>query len=158
MNKFAKIDVLDQKILTLVQTDNLLTHAEIGETVGLSTSAVRRRLKLMRDQKIIVSDVSRVDPDAFGVTLITTVSFASESREIYESFDRQVASLSPVKQSYHVAGSADYVLIIHGPSLKWYEDWSKDVFMENEAIARYSTIVAWSCKKFETSIDTGFVS
>ena len=154
MDKSATLDSFDQKILALVQNDNLLTHSEIGDMVGLSTSAVRRRLKLMREQNVIIADVARVDPDTFGVTLITTVSFASESREIYDAFDQQIASLCPVKQSYHVAGSDDYVLIIHGPSLQWYEEWSRTVFMENEAIARYSTVVVWSCKKYETAIET----
>ena len=45
------MDRADRQILEIVQKENQLTHAEIGEQVALSESAVRRRLKALRDSR-----------------------------------------------------------------------------------------------------------
>jgi Lrp/AsnC family leucine-responsive transcriptional regulator len=152
VTKIADLDSFDRAILDLVQRNNQLTHAAIGAQVGLSASAVRRRLSVMRSQGVIERDVSIVAADAAAVTLITTVSFADESLEAYEAFDRQIAETPEILQAYSVAGSDDYVLIICGRSLVWYEAWAKQAFMSNPAIRRYDTRVVWSRKKFETAV------
>ena len=145
------MDQLDKKILGIVQRDNQRSHASIGEEVGLSPSAVRRRLTALRQDGTIERDVAILKPSGLGVRLIVTVTFGKETPEIYDAFDRQMAALPEVMQSYHVAGHQDYVLIIQGPSTDWYEIWAKEVLMANDAIARYDTMVVWSCKKFETA-------
>ncbi|MEZ5958439.1 MAG: Lrp/AsnC family transcriptional regulator [Hyphomonadaceae bacterium] len=149
-----ELDDFDRAILQIVQRDNLMSHAAIGERVGLSASAVRRRLGAMREDKVIARDVALVDADRFGVTLVVTVTFAVETPEIYAAFEAQVQALTQVRQCYHVAGSADYILIVLAPSLQFYENWSMEQFMGNNAIRRYDSVVAWSCKKFETAIDS----
>ncbi|OAO04503.1 hypothetical protein A8B75_07805 [Sphingomonadales bacterium EhC05] len=146
------MDRADRQILEIVQKENQLTHAEIGEQVALSESAVRRRLKALRDSGTIARDVSILKPAGEGVRLIVTLSFEKESREIYDDFDRQISHLPQVLQSYHVSGSVDYILIVHGPDVEWYEEWSKAAFMSNPNIQRFTTHVVWSCKKFETAI------
>ncbi|RXJ74194.1 ArsR family transcriptional regulator [Veronia nyctiphanis] len=147
------LDKFDRAILRIVQVNNLLTHSEIGERIGLSASSVRRRLQSMRKQGVIKRDVSIVAPQESSVTLIVSLSFGDESIALYESFNRQMEKLSEVKQSYHVAGTEDYVLVVQGPSLAWYEDWSQKVFMSNEKIRRYDTKVVWSCQKFTTDVE-----
>ncbi len=153
MANLATLDDLDRSILRIVQRDNQLTNAEIGERIGLSTSSVRRRLTQMREDGVIAADVSRLHPDDVGVTLIVTVSFATETPEDYNAFDEQMRALAPVQQSYHIAGENDYILIVHGPNLQWYEEWAQDALMSNPIIRRYSTQVVWSCKKFDTAFD-----
>ena len=153
MAKMFILDDFDRRILNLAQANNQRTHADIGNEIGLSTSSVRRRLARLRADGIIVRDAARLDADAHGVTLIVSVSFREEAPQTYSAFDTQMRSEAPVKQSYHVAGDEDYILIVHGPSLKWYEEWSKRVLMSNAAIRRYSSTVVWTCKKFETAIE-----
>ncbi len=146
------MDELDQKILDIVQKNNQLTHADIGERVALSESSVRRRLKTLRATGVIARDVSILKSTGEGVRMIVTLSFERESPEVYEEFDRQIASYPEVLQAYHVSGSVDYILIVQGPCVEWYEDWSRMALMSNPNIQRYNTHVVWSCKKFETAI------
>lgn len=151
-NSGFKLDAFDRAILNLVQQENKRPHSEIGNLVGLSESAVRRRLAVLREEGVISRDVSLLSPSSFGVTLIVQISFLKDSVEAYEAFDHQMENLPNVRQSYHVSGSSDYILVVHGPSLQWYEDWAKSNIMSNANIGRHETAVAWSCKKFETAI------
>ncbi|MEP5623429.1 MAG: AsnC family transcriptional regulator, partial [Hyphomicrobiales bacterium] len=114
------LDDFDRAILRSVQMDNQKTHAMLGEEIGLSGSAVRRRLADLRASGIITSDVSLVDGSDLGVTLIIQLSFDTDTPEAYDEFDLAMRSLPNVKQSYHVSGSVDYVLIVQGESLPWY--------------------------------------
>ncbi len=146
------MDEFDRRILEIVQENNQLTHAEIGNRTGLSDSAVRRRLGVLRNTGVIERDVAMLNQNETGVRLVVTISFLEESVETYDAFDHQIARTPEIRQAYHVAGAEDYLLIVHGPSLQWYEDWSKQTFMSNPAVRRYDTRVVWSCKKFETAL------
>ncbi|WP_108811435.1 AsnC family transcriptional regulator [Sphingorhabdus sp. Alg231-15] len=148
----SDLDDFDRRILDIVQRDNQRTHADIGEAVGLSASAVRRRLKLLRDTGFIEKDVALLRLGEMGVRLVVLVSFQNESIEAFDAFDEQIRTTPEILQGYHISGSVDYCLIVQGPSLEWYEDWGKRAFMSNSAIRRYDSHVVWSCKKFETAI------
>ena len=147
------LDSFDRRILGLVQHNNQMTHAQIGERVGLSASAVSRRLKAMRESGVIEKDVAILKQNDIGVRLIVSVSFENESPETFEAFDRQIGETPEILQGYHVSGTVDYILIVQGPSLSWYESWGKRAFMSNPDIRRYDTHVVWSCKKFETAVE-----
>lgn len=150
--QITDIDDFDRQVLRIVQRDNQRTHADIGEVVGLSASAVRRRLKLLRESGFIEKDVALLRPDGIGVRLIVMIAFNKESIETFDSFDEQIHTTPEILQGYHISGSTDYCLVIQGPSLEWYEDWGKQAFMSNPDIRRYDSYVVWSCKKFETAI------
>lgn len=146
------MDQFDRKILDVVQINASQTHSEIGHLVGLSGSAVRRRLAALKKSDIIDREVVILRSGSFGVQLIVTVSFNNESVETYQKFDDQIRETPEILQGYHVSGAEDYILIVHGPNIEWYEDWGKRTFMNNPDIRRYDTRVVWSCKKFETAI------
>ncbi|MGV6802146.1 MAG: Lrp/AsnC family transcriptional regulator [bacterium] len=146
------MDALDHKILALVQKNNLLTHQRIGQEIGLSPSAVRRRLALLRRNGTIAADVSIIRPAKNTVTVIVFIVFAKETPDIYSEFEKQLCALPEVKQFYHIAGDKDCMLIVNTDSLQAYEQWAITHIMPNEAIARYDSTVVWSCKKFDTTI------
>ena len=93
-----------------------------------------------------------LDQNQHGIRLIVSITFAEESIASYDAFDQQMKKLPEVLQSYHVAGSEDYILVVQAPSLAWYEEWSKQQFMANPKIQRYDSKVVWSCKKFATAL------
>jgi Lrp/AsnC family leucine-responsive transcriptional regulator len=58
------LDRIDVKLLEAVQLNNRITFEELSEMVGLSPTACQRRLKRLRDDKIIEADVAIVSPKA----------------------------------------------------------------------------------------------
>ncbi len=146
-----QLDDFDTAILQIVQKNNQLTHAAIGEKIGLSNSAVRRRLKLLRDNGIIAKDVSILGTEALGITVIVSVTFDTDSPQAYAEFDKAVHADLHIKQAYHVSGTTDYVLVVQGPTLAWYEQWAKDTLMCDRNLKRHDTSVVYSCKKFDTA-------
>ena len=149
------MDEFDRRLLDLVQRDNRRTHENLGEELGLSPSAVRRRLKKLREDGIIVRDVSLLDPTKLGETVIILVRMAVESPQTYAALGERMTSCPEVLQCYTTTGETDFVIIAHFPTLANYDAWAKDKLMSDEAIARYTTLVSSSRVKYETRLPTG---
>ena len=147
-----RLDHFDLAILRIVQKDNQLSNTAIGDMVGLTAPDVRSRLLELRGRGIIEKDVAILNMNEVGVTLIINITFDVDTAEAYEAFNAQMLALENVKQCYHVSGDTDYVLIVQGPTLAWFEEWSKTYLIPNKIIKRYDSCVSWSCKKFDTSI------
>lgn len=145
------MDKFDRKLLDLVQQDCSLSHAELGEKVSLSASAVRRRLAAMKAEGIIKAEVALVGEHAqTGITVITSVVFHQESVDGYHAFRARMIADEHVLQCYSVAGQVDFVLIVAAPSLAAYERWGETVLMTDPVIRRYESFIAWSTTKFTT--------
>jgi len=71
-----ELDAFDKKLLDQLQQNNKITAEELGHIVNLSTSAVQRRLKRLRNDKIIEADVSIISPTAigYGISCVVNIS------------------------------------------------------------------------------------
>jgi Lrp/AsnC family transcriptional regulator, leucine-responsive regulatory protein len=155
--KFAAVDLalaldnFDLQLLDLLQQDTRLTHAELGERVHLSASAVRRRIERMRADGVIAQEVALLNPALFeGISVIVMVSFAQESPEIYAEFRRRMIACEEVLQCYSVAGGVDFILLVAARSPADYERWGEATLMSDSNIRRYDSHVVWSEVKFIT--------
>jgi len=64
------LDALDRKLLAALQLNNRQSMADLGEAVGLSEPATRRRVTRLRRNGYIFADVSLIDPARVGITVI----------------------------------------------------------------------------------------
>ncbi len=137
------MDRLDLRLLELVQRDNRLTADELSESVGLSPSACQRRLKRLREDGVIVADVSIVAPEALGrrLTMIVQVTLERERPDLIDTFKRSMIATPEVMQCFYVTGDADFVMILTVKDMKDYEVFTKRFFIENPNIQRFNTIV-----------------
>lgn len=139
----AALDAFDIHILDLVQENARLTTAEIGAEVGLSASAVQRRLKQLRESGVIEAEIAVIAPEAVGrtVTLIVEVELASESPTVTTSFRQAMRDWPDVMQCYCVTGPSDYILIVTAPDVAAYEQAAEQHLMANPHVRRHTTRV-----------------
>jgi Lrp/AsnC family leucine-responsive transcriptional regulator len=153
------LDHFDRKILDLVQRDNRLTSDAIGERVGLSATAVQRRLKRLRQSRAIEADVSIVSPKVVGQALqmILMVSLERERADIIDRFKRSIRAAPEIMNGYFVTGEADFVLVITARNMEDYEAFTQRFFYGNPDIKGFKTIVVVDRVKvgFALPIETG---
>ena len=147
-----QIDAYDQAILDLMQTDCTLSHATIGERVGLSGSAVRRRISTLRKTGVISQEVAIVNAESriAGITVIVTVAFAQETQASVDAFRAAMRREPNVMQCYATAGQFDFILVVAAESPAHYEEWGERTLMSNSMLKRYDSFVVWSTVKFTT--------
>jgi Lrp/AsnC family leucine-responsive transcriptional regulator len=137
------MDTLDVKILDIVQRDNRTPTDKIAGRVGLSPSAVQRRLKRLREDGIIEAEVAIVSPEAVGrtVTAIVQVIIDKERplRRALSEFKESMLGAPEVMQCFDVTGEFDFIAIITATNIQEYEVISRKLFIENPNVRRYKT-------------------
>lgn len=152
-----ELDAIDRKILDILQTDNTVPNVALAERVGLSAPACSRRVARLRREKVIVRDVSMVDPRLVGnaVTVIVSVTLATRQREAADAFIATIKARPEVRHCAMVTGSIDYVLHISLKTVEDYAAFSQDVFIGNRHVGDYESWIVLSEIKNETRVDLG---
>lgn len=137
------LDDYDRKILAQLQQNNRITAEELGSLVNLSTSAVQRRMRRLRNEKIIEADISVVSPAAvgYGITCIVDVTLHLGNSEVIDSYKALMLACKEVMQCYYVTGTYDFVVIVNTIDMKHYENFSKKYFMDHPGVKQFYTHV-----------------
>jgi Lrp/AsnC family transcriptional regulator, leucine-responsive regulatory protein len=137
------LDEYDKKLLRQLQKNNRMTADELGLMVSLSTSAVQRRLKRLREDKMIEADVSIISPLVAGIaiTCVVDVILETGNSKAIDSFKTSMQACTEVMQCYYVTGTYDFVLIVNTSDMRHYEDFSKKQLMDNPNVKHFYTHV-----------------
>jgi Lrp/AsnC family leucine-responsive transcriptional regulator len=148
------LDQFDKHILRLLQQDNRLTSEELSHAVGLSASAVQRRLKRLREEKIIEADVSIISPAAAGIAITCIVDVVMEqgNSKALDKFKVAMRARSEVMQCYFVTGGYDFIMIVNTQTMQEYEAFAKTWLMDNANVKHFYTHVVMDRVKVGYSI------
>jgi len=138
-----KLDHFDRDILQLVQRNCQLTAETIADDVGLSTSAVQRRLKRLREEGIIKAEVAIVERKATGTPMVFIVGMEIE-RDNYDAlakFRLWAEKQEHIQQVYYVTGAVDLIAIVTARDVEHYDDIAALIMAENPQIRRMHTNV-----------------
>jgi Lrp/AsnC family leucine-responsive transcriptional regulator len=114
MEPASRIDAIDQRILQALQANGRATYDELAQAVGLSASAVLRRVKRLEDAGVIAGYVALVDPGRVGLPLTAYISVrlakTSASRNPIDEFAAAVQTWPEVVECAALTGEMDYLL------------------------------------------------
>lgn len=110
----AKVDETDERIIRILQADSRRAFVDIANEIGLSESAVRRRVKNLVDRTIIkrfTIELGASDKTS-AITLVSVASTADTS-----AVSNQLMNLNGVKVVYEITGQYDIAAIIAAPAI-----------------------------------------
>ena len=150
-----KIDRIDKRILVALQRNNRIANLELAELVGLSPPACLKRVKRLREEKVIVGDVSIINPELAGntMTLIVTVEMERDRADIYQLFRKSILKAPEVTQCYQISGSYDFMLVVTVKDIQDYEHFVERVLHTDLNIRKFHTSVSLRTVKFSTEIE-----
>ena len=146
------IDPVDRRILGLLQTQPGISATAIGEKIGLSQSAVWRRVQGLRDQGIIHDQPVRVDREKIGLDtmVFAHVKLTSHGRSNLAAFADAVKSYPEVLDCYLLLGSVDFLLRIVTEDVKAYEEFFFERLSQLPGIQEVNSSIALSEIKHST--------
>lgn len=153
----AVLDQFDRRILAIIQRDAALTSDQLAVHIGLSPSAVQRRLKRLRDTGIIAATVAVVDPAKVGRPPFFVVGLEVE-RERPELLSRLRAWLGAedaVQEVFYVTGAWDFILIVSAPDVEAYDALMSRLMADNPNVRRFTTNVALGVHKRHQIVPVG---
>ena len=153
------MDSYDLKILKMVQLDNKQPTEKIASRIGLSASAVQRRLTRLRDDGTIRADVAIISPEAVGRKLFAIVEVIMQRERPLsapqDDFRRLMLATPEVMQCYHVTGDVDFILIISASDMEDYEAITRRLFVDNPVVRGYKTSIVMKRVKCGLALPLG---
>ena len=151
---FEKLDKVDLQILRTLQQNARLTTKELAARVSLSSTPVFERLKRLETGGYIKRYMAVLDAEKLnqGFVVFCNVKMSSMSRDIASSFAEQMRQTPEVVECYNISGSFDYLLKIHAPNMKYYQEFILNILGTVEHLGSLESVFVMDVVKQEYGI------
>ena len=123
-----RLDKTDLQILRILQENARLTTKELAARVHLSPTPVFERLKRLDNEGYIRKYVAVLDAEKLHCGFVVFCSVKLRlNRDIAAEFTRIVRGIPEVTECYNISGDYDYLLKIHAPDMKYYQEFTLNV-------------------------------
>jgi Lrp/AsnC family transcriptional regulator len=121
------MDVIDRKILDLLQRDATLSIAEIADQVGLSQTPCWKRIQRLESNGIVERRVAILNPEklGLGLTVFVSIETSDHSQAWLTRFAEIVSAMPEVLEFYRMAGDIDYMLRVIVADMAAYDAFYK---------------------------------
>ena len=153
------LDLIDKKILELIQNDASLSVAEIAEKVGLSSSPCWRRIKHMEEQGVIQRRVTVLDKNALGLNfeVVASVKLELPTRDNLEKFESAVDGWPEVVECMTVTGAVDYIIRVLTIDMHTYDDFLRDKLLSLGLVSDVQSRIIVRVAKRTTAVPLSLV-
>jgi DNA-binding Lrp family transcriptional regulator len=149
----ATRDMLDLRILDLLQRDALLTADELAQRLPLSASAIARRIRRLRESGVIAEDVS-VLSEQVGPFLSAVVQVQMDRHALaaVEALRRRLVASPHVQLYLEISGTFDLMLLVTVRDMDAFNDFVDTLLAADPVVRRYETSFVKRRRKFSTAL------
>lgn len=143
MPKFVELDAFDHKLLARVRRNNLEPARVIADKVGLSESAVLRRLRRLRAEGVIAADVALIDPTMVEPRILIHVltEMPTQNQKELDVFYKSLRASSEVLGAWNVTGETDFLITVSVRSMEEYEAFVMRELSPQQGIKNYKSMI-----------------
>ena len=158
MAEVAALDKLDKAILRALQQNGRETYDLIGGQVGLSPSAVLRRVKRMEEAGVIDRYVALVRPEAVGLGLTAYINVRLEKhaethkRNPMDVFRASVQGWPEVVECAALTGEMDFLLRVVVQDMGHYSRFIMDTLLKHPSVQDCKTSFVLDSVKATTAV------
>jgi Lrp/AsnC family transcriptional regulator, leucine-responsive regulatory protein len=152
------LDKLDRQILRKLQDDGRATYDQLAEQVGLSPSAVLRRVKRLEESGVIARYVALVKPEAVGLGLTAYLNVRlekhteSHKRNPMDLFRASVQTWPEVAECAALTGEMDYLLRVLVEDMAHYSRFIMDTLLKHPSVQDCKTSFVLDRVKATTAV------
>lgn len=134
------LDRLDRAILARLQADGREAHEAIGARIGLSASAVLRRIKKLEEAGVIERYVALLRPAALGLGLTAYINVQLEKRAEHakrnpmDEFRASVQAWPEVVECAALTGEMDFLLRLVVQDMSAYSRFMMDTLLRHPSV------------------------
>ena len=145
MSAQTDLDPIDRRILQALQADGRLTFDELAGRVGLSASAVLRRVRRLEETQVISGYVALVRPEAVGWGLTAYLNVRLEKhteahkRNPMDLFKAAVQAWPEVVECVSLTGEMDYLLRVQVEDMAHFSRFVQDQLLHHPSVIDVKT-------------------
>ena len=154
----SEFDKLDRAILRRLQADGRETYDAIGAAVGLSASAVLRRVRRLEEAGVIDRYVALVRPEAVGLGLTAYLNVRLEKlterhkRNPMDQFRASVQTWPEVVECVALTGDMDYLLRVVVQDMAHYSRFIMETLLKHPSVEDCKTSFVLDRVKVTTAV------
>jgi Lrp/AsnC family leucine-responsive transcriptional regulator len=140
MNSSFMLDAVDRRILQALQKDGRRTYEVLAEQVGLSSSAVLRRVKRLEESGVVLGYVALVAAERVGLPLTAYLNVRLEKhterhkRNPMDLFRAAVQAWPEVVECSALTGEMDYLLRVVVQDMAHYSRFVMDTLLKHPSV------------------------
>lgn len=140
MDNPGGLDAIDQRIISALRQDARLTFEQLAERVGLSSSAVLRRVRRLEAEGVITGYAAQVAPERMGLGLLAYINVRlekhtpSQRQSPMDSFRAAVQGWSEVVDCVALAGEMDYLLHVQVRDMEHFARFIRDTLLRHASV------------------------
>ena len=152
------IDGTDVKLLDALQTDASLSNQALAELAHISPPTCLRRVKRLRDARLIERDIALLSPDKLahitghGLTAIVEITLDRQGYEHLSAFEQRMRGDAAVQQCYRTSPGPDFVLVVHVADMPAYLALSQRLFTGDANVRNVKAFFSVKRSKFEPKV------
>ncbi len=122
MTRPPKLDVIDRKILQILQHDGKISNVDLARRVHLSATPCFERVRRLEEAGYIEGYVAQLNPQKLGMGLLAFIELSLDrtNPEAFDVLRKNVADMSFVQECHMVAGGFDYLLKVRVADMAAY--------------------------------------
>lgn len=144
-----KLDLIDRKVLEILQSNAKITNAQLSKEIGLSPAPTLERVKKLEQHNIIKSYHAQLDRESIGlgVTTFIQVTLTGHKKDVTDMFVRKINDVAEIIECHHITGSGDFLLKAISKDIASYQKLLLERINEIEEVASTQTMVILSTFK-----------
>jgi DNA-binding Lrp family transcriptional regulator len=115
------LDPIDRKIVALLQESAKRTFADIGGEVGLSATAIKRRVDRLESDGVITGYGARINWRAMGEAIESLIEIYCADRTSPADVGRSLSRVDEIVSAFTVSGEPDAVIRVRVDSIDHLE-------------------------------------
>ena len=109
-----KLDKIDRKILTDLQSIGRMTNVELANNAGISAPPCLRRMQTSEENEVIKGYYAHLNGSKLGytVTAFVNVSLKHQNDTDVKAFEKTIQDMDNIREAYVISGDYDFLLIV----------------------------------------------
>ena len=148
------LEARDRRILAELQQDSRLTMQELAERVGMSSSAVWRRVRALEESGVIdrYAVIANTRKAGFGLSSMVNISLARHEQTNVVNFIKEVLRHPEVLECYATTGEADFHLRVVVEDIDAYNRFLDDFIFRLPGVSQVRSNIVLKEIKADTAL------
>lgn len=121
----VKLDAVDRKILSCLQSEGRITNVELADRVGITAPPCLRRVRALEQEGYIKGYHADLEQEAlgYGLTVFAMVGLHSQAESDLRAFEEKVQEWPLVRECFMLNGEIDFILKIVAEDLGSFQQF-----------------------------------
>lgn len=150
----VKLDAVDRKILSVLQSHGRITNVELAELVGITAPPCLRRVRALEEEGYIDGYHANLNGDklGFGITVFAMVGLHNQAETDLRAFEKQSEEWPLVRECYMLNGDIDFILKIVAKDLQQFQEFLTGELTSSPNVAHVRTSLTIRNSKHEPGV------